>query len=81
DEKLWLVGMNRGAGFGSAVWVTNDGLNWEQHSAPWSPRGAVAAWVFRDKLFMTGGKSSYTENGEIKFVYSNDVWAMNKKTG
>ncbi|HKX83909.1 MAG TPA: hypothetical protein VJL58_06805, partial [Pyrinomonadaceae bacterium] len=46
DEKLWLVGMNRGAGFGSAVWVTNDGLNWEQHSAPWSPRGAVAAWVF-----------------------------------
>jgi hypothetical protein len=80
DERLWLVGMNRGAGFGSAVWVTGDGVKWEQLTAPWSPRGAVAAWVFDGKLFMTGGKSSHTENGEIKFVYSNDVWAMSKKT-
>lgn len=80
DDKLWLVGANRGGGFDSASWVTADGSRWEELPAPWSPRGAVAAWVFQDKLFMTGGKSSHTENGELKFVYSNDVWAMSKKT-
>lgn len=78
DKKLWLVGMNRGSAFASAVWFTEDGKTWREETAPWSPRGAVAAWVFDDKLFMTGGKSSHTENGEIKFVYSNDVWSMAK---
>ena len=27
-------------------------------------------------IFMTGGKYSVTENGNIKFIYSNDVWYM-----
>lgn len=81
DGKLWLVGANRGGTFESAVWMTEDGSKWKELSAPWSPRGAVSAWVFGDKLYMTGGKSSHTENGEIKFVYSNDVWAMSRKTG
>jgi hypothetical protein len=82
DGKLWLIGANRDDGnFGSAVLVSEDGANWREQSAPWSPRGGVAAWVFEDKLYMTGGKYSYREpNGEIKFVYSNDVWAMSKKT-
>jgi len=80
DSKLWLIGANRGGGFESAVWVTGDGSKWSELPAPWSPRGAVAAWVHRDTLFMTGGKSSHTENGEIKFVYSNDVWVMKRKT-
>ncbi|MDQ3801415.1 MAG: hypothetical protein M3384_18490 [Acidobacteriota bacterium] len=82
DEKLWLIGANRNDGrFDSALYVSDDGINWRRQSAPWTPRGAVAAWVFDDKLFMTGGKFSYTEpNGEIKFVYSNDVWAMTRKT-
>ncbi|HLA95545.1 MAG TPA: hypothetical protein VK612_07480 [Pyrinomonadaceae bacterium] len=80
DNKLWLVGANRGGTFESAVWMTEDGSKWSELPAPWSPRGAVAAWVFKDRLFMTGGKSSHTENGEIKFVYSNDVWAMDRKT-
>jgi hypothetical protein len=78
DDKLWLVGANRGGTFESAVWVTDNGSNWKELSAPWSPRGAVAAWVFGEKLFMTGGKSSHVENGETKFVFSNDVWAMSR---
>lgn len=78
DNKLWLVGMNRGTAFASAVWFTEDGRQWKEDSAPWSPRGAVAAWVHNEKMFMTGGKSSHTENGQIKFVYSNDVWSMEK---
>lgn len=80
DEKLWLVGANRNDGnFANAVLCSDDGENWRELPAPWSPRGAVAVWVFDGKLFMTGGKYSYTENGEIKFVYSNDVWAMTKQ--
>jgi hypothetical protein len=81
DDKLWLVGANRNDGFASGVLFSEDGgATWREMNAPWSPRGAVAVWVFGDKLFMTGGKYSFTENGEIKFVYSNDVWAMSKKT-
>jgi hypothetical protein len=81
DDKLWMVGANRNTGnFGSAVFVSDDGLNWQEQAAPWSPRGAVAVWVVGDKLYMTGGKYSFAENGEIKFVYSNDVWAMSRKT-
>ncbi|CAN5248550.1 kelch repeat-containing protein [soil metagenome] len=77
DEKLWLVGANRNGNFARSSLVTNDGVTWREESAPWSPRGAVAAWVFDNKLYITGGKYSVTENGEIKFIYSNDVWSMN----
>jgi hypothetical protein len=76
DGKLWLVGANRDGGFSRAVLVTDDGVNWREEAAPWSPRGAVAAWVFDDKLYMTGGKYSVEEQGQLKFIYSNDVWYM-----
>jgi hypothetical protein len=79
DDKLWLVGANRGNEFQSGVLFSEDIKNWQEMKAPWSPRGAVAVWIFGDKLFMTGGKSSYVKNGETKFVYSNDVWAMNRR--
>lgn len=69
DGKLWLIGTNH-HGAEIALWVSDNGVTWQEQSAPWSPRGAVAAWVFDGKLYMTGGKSSHTENGEIKFVYS-----------
>jgi hypothetical protein len=80
DDKLWLIGANRDGNFASAVLVTDDGVTWREESAPWSPRGASAAWVSAGKLFMTGGKFSYMKNGETVFVYSNDVWAMSRKT-
>jgi hypothetical protein len=81
DDKLWFIGGNRNDGrFDSALFVSEDGVNWQSQSAPWTPRGAVAAWVFGDKLFMTGGKYSYTEpNGDVKFVYSNDVWTLSRR--
>lgn len=80
DDKLWLIGTNHNGGSPIALWVSEDGITWDEMSAPWSGRGAVAAWVVGDRLYITGGKASHTENGEIKFVYSNDVWAMSKKT-
>jgi hypothetical protein len=76
DGKLWLVGANRDGNFSRAVLVTDDGIAWREMAAPWSPRSAVATWVFDNKLYMTGGKYSETQNGQIKFIYSNDVWYM-----
>lgn len=75
-DRLWLVGANRDGNFSRAVLVTDDGINWRDETAPWSPRGAVATWIFGERLYMTGGKYSVTENGELKFIYSNDVWYM-----
>jgi hypothetical protein len=76
DDQIWLVGLNRNDGFRNAVLVSSDGLTWQEHSAPWTPRGGVATSIFDGKLFMTGGKYSVTENGNIKFIYSNDVWYL-----
>ena len=76
DDKIWLVGLNRNDGFQNAVMVSKDGVSWKEQSAPWTPRGGVATCVYGGKLFMTGGKYSVTENGNIRFIYSNDVWYM-----
>ena len=76
DSKIWLVGVNRNDGFQNAVLVSSDGVNWTEQTAPWTPRGGVATCVYDGKLFMTGGKYSVTENGNIRFIYSNDVWYM-----
>src|SRR5262249_45196164 len=79
DDKIWIVGANRNDGsFGHSVFVTGDGVNWAAHSAPWAPRGAAAACVYDGKLFMTGGKYSTTEKGNIRLVYYNDVWHMSR---
>ena len=79
DDKVWLVGANRDGSFGRSSMVSSDAIDWIEHRAPWSPRGGAAAWVRGDTLYMTGGKYSVTENGEIKFIYSNDVWMMRRK--
>lgn len=78
DGKLWFIGANRGNGFDSGVLFSEDGENFQEMKAPWSPRGGAVVWIFNNKLYMTGGKYSFTKNGEIKFVYSNDIWAMSK---
>ncbi len=76
DNQLWLVGANRNSTFAPASLVTADGTTWREESAPWSPRGAPAVWVFRDTLFMAGGKYSVMEQGTPRFIYRNDVWQM-----
>lgn len=79
DNKLWLVGANRSGTFGSGMAVSDDGKIWRKQTAPWSPRGGVAAWTNGPDLFITGGKYSYERGGEHIFVYSNDVWRMRRK--
>jgi hypothetical protein len=80
EGRLWLIGTNRDGAFGRSSMVTSDLSDWVEHRAPWSPRGGAAAWVFKGKLYMTGGKYSVTENGQIRFIYSNDVWRMEHAT-
>jgi hypothetical protein len=79
DRKIWLVGANRSGRFRSEMLVSADGKGWTPVSAPWSPRGGVAAWTDGQGLFVTGGKYSTEKNGETTFVYSNDVWRMRRK--
>lgn len=77
DDKIWLLGCNRNGQFSSQVLVSEDGKNWLAQSAPWSPRGGVAATVFKDKIYMTGGKYGGTPNAP-DFRYSNDVWTLER---
>jgi hypothetical protein len=76
DGKIWLIGANRNGPFRSEMLYSPDGVNWVPEKAPWPPRGGVAATVFENKLWITGGKYSYEENGGPKFVYYDDVWRM-----
>jgi hypothetical protein len=81
DNAVWLIGCNRNQTFTSEVIVSRDGWTWESRSAPWSPRGGVAACVYRNGIIMTGGKYGGFRDGsrETEFVYSNDVWVLKKK--
>ena len=75
----WVFTAAGSGKFSSAMAVSDDGKTWREQTAPWSPRGGVAAWTYGHDLFITGGKYSYEKNGESVFVYSNDVWRMRRK--
>ena len=78
DNKIWLLGCNRNGNFTSQVLVSEDGKNWQGQTAPWSPRGGIAATVFKDGLYITGGKYGGLPN-QPDFRYSNDLWVLHKK--
>jgi hypothetical protein len=79
DDQLWLIAANRNSTFAPALLVTADGATWREDSAPRSPRGAPAVFVFDNKLFMAGGKYSVAESGAQRFIYRNDVWSMSPR--
>lgn len=78
DKKIWLLGCNRNGQFSSQVLFSSDGKNWFTQTAPWLPRGGIAATVHKNKIFMTGGKYGGTPNHPY-FRYDNDVWTLEKK--
>lgn len=75
DDQIWLLGCNRNGQFSSQVLVSKDGQHWTGQDAPWSPRGGVAATVYKGKIYMTGGKYGGTPN-QPDFRYSNDLWTL-----
>lgn len=78
DNKIWLLGCNRNGQFSSQVLFSSDGKNWQTQTAPWLPRGGIAATVHNNKIYMTGGKYGGTPN-HPDFRYDNDVWTLEKK--
>lgn len=78
DNKIWLLGCNRNEQFSSQVLYSADGKNWQALNAPWLPRGGIAATVYKNKIYMTGGKYGGTPN-HPDFRYDNDVWSLEKK--
>jgi hypothetical protein len=77
-NKIWLLGCNRNGQFSSQVLVSSDGKTWQGQNAPWTPRGGIASTVYKDKIYMTGGKYGGTPN-DPDFRYSNDVWTLGKR--
>jgi hypothetical protein len=77
-NKIWLLGCNRNGTFRSQVLVSSDGKIWQEQNAPWTPRGGIASTVYKDKIYMTGGKYGGTPN-QPEFIYSNDVWTLEKQ--
>jgi hypothetical protein len=80
DDKLWVFGGSAPDRTGDAswlndVWSSSDGATWsrETTAAPWSPRAAQYSVVFRDRLWIYGGKG-IEANGRGGFA--DDVWAM-----
>jgi hypothetical protein len=78
DNKIWLLGCNRNNLFRSEALVSSDGKTWTSQSAPWSPRGGTTSCIFKNKVYMTGGKYGGTPD-RPNFIYSNDVWTMEKQ--
>lgn len=79
DNRIWLLGCNRNGKFASEILVSDNGREWTAQRAPWSPRGGIATCIYKDKIFMTGGKYGGPDiEGQTEFVYSNDVWSLEK---
>lgn len=78
DNRIWLLGCNRNGQFSSQVLVSENGKDWSGMEAPWSPRGGIAATVYKGKIVMTGGKYGGTPT-QPEFIYSNDVWTLERK--
>lgn len=70
DGRIWVLGGSDAKGdFENDVWSSGDGLRWERQTlhAPWFPRAANYSVVFRNKLWIYGGKNS-----------PDDVWYLEK---
>lgn len=78
DNKIWLLGCNRNGQFSSQILFSSDGKSWQTQTAPWLPRGGIAATVHNNKIYMTGGKYGGTPN-HPQFRYDNDLWTLEKK--
>lgn len=79
DNKIWLLGCTHNGQFTSQVLMSEDGKTWTGLDAPWSHRGGIAACVHHGKIFMTGGKFGGNDINHPEFVYSNDLWVLEKQ--
>ena len=78
-DKMWMMGgwyngRLPGHSASNQVWSSTDGLAWEQatDNAPWTPRIAAGAVVFKDKMWILGGTEDYYFGDDNSLT--NDVW-------
>ena len=79
NDRMWIMGgwyngrlPDHSAG--GEVWSSRDGAHWEQATpqAPWGPRVAAGAVVFRGKMWLLGGTENYYFGNQESL--RNDVW-------
>jgi hypothetical protein len=80
DDRMWFFGgwyngRMPGHEAGGEVWSSDDGAKWQQATpkAPWGPRLAAAAVVFKAKMWILGGTDDYYFGDERSM--KNDVWS------
>lgn len=80
DDCIWVMGGYDRSARGSDdsyredVYKSSDGEHWDlvTADAPWKGRRALAATVFEDHIYISGGFSVDGETGER--AYANDLW-------
>jgi N-acetylneuraminic acid mutarotase len=82
DDKLWVFGGSAVDRAGDAswlndVWSSSDGSHWELQTAraPWTPRAAEYQVVFRDRVWIFGGKGIEAGN---RGGFADDVWSLRR---
>jgi hypothetical protein len=85
DGKMWMIDggwnywdrLNPYNGNGNEVWYSEDGVNWQQSSAPtnWFNRHAQFTWVFKDELWIGAGYAG----GGAHHLY-NDIWKYSRRS-
>ena len=85
DGRLWVFGGSwEGVGDDSAwlndVRVSDDGATWTEQTAhaPWSRRAAEYSVVFRDRLWIFGGKGIESTG---RGGFADDVWSLRRVAG
>ena len=71
QDRIWVIGGNRGTtteDLAGDIWYSGDGISWQQATpaAEFSPRADHSSFVYRDKIWVMGGRDNTG--------YISDVW-------
>ena len=77
DNFIWVLGGRESEPRNAYhdVWYSRNGTDWwlQLREAPWTKRSGGFSVVFRDKLFLYGGKHTGHADG-----FSGDIWTMER---
>jgi hypothetical protein len=74
---MWIMGGRKvpGTECSNKVWSSDDGVKWNlvTDNAGWSPRLSPGFVVFKNRMWVMGGTSSFYQNNDTTLM--NDVWS------
>jgi hypothetical protein len=81
NGRIWVMGGYDTLGIGSVrndVWSSTDGINWQQEaaSAPWAGRGNLAAVVYDNRIWISGGQHFPTSFRDVWSTTDGVVWTQ-----